>query len=892
MDFTHLHVHSRYSILDGLCDIDELVKTAVVHGQKAIALSDHRNLYGVIDFIKACKKHGIKAIIGAEVEETEDRTIHTREGMKTNGYRNNHLILLAKNEIGYQNLVKIISDAATIGAFDSKERTDLNFIKQNNLGKGLICLTACLGGRVARLIMAGKTTAAEDFIAELKEIFDEVYLELQSNTTLDQATVNWVLQQIAVNTNTPIVATKDVHYILQSDADIHDTMICMQTKQLKSDPARFRFSGGPDYYLASTKEMIDWVTAEKIPIEAIENTQKIVDQCNVTLKLNQRLMPSFDVPPKFTLVSYLRRLCFDNLIEYSDIKTIDIQEYLDRLEYELSVICSKGFAGYFLILQDIIEFCKKVGILTGPGRGSAAGALTAFLLGITQLDPIEHGLLFARFLNPERNSFPDIDVDFQDTRRGEVVEYIRTKYGDDRVAQIITFGTLGVKSGVKDIMKALGYSYDEAERVTKMVPDKMPDQSEVTLKKILAIANDPDNYPYDKKKDEMVRQTTEFRDTITNLPNVLPTLQRLEGVVRSVGIHAAGVIVTPGPVTDYVPVTKGGAKAVLKVAQWDLEQQEEVGTLKLDVLGLKFLSIIAETKRFAGLVQDLNRLSLDDKNVYNDLKNGYTFGIFQLSSPGITHMIKQIKPYQFSDLVDIVSAYRPGPLEARMDNGATLVEQYIVNRFDQENINYEHPDLKSILSQSQGVILYQEQIMEIVQKIAGYSLGGADSFRRVIGHKKIDEMPLLREEFVKGISKDKEGKVLPSKVPGAIALGYDEIFANHIFDQLEKFSSYGFNKCLSGDTVINLADGSIVTICELFTTGLRPTALSLTEDHEIIPNDIVDIFSTEEQELYEVELETGHVIKCTMNHKFLTPKGYKPLYEIITKEFEIIIVEE
>jgi len=663
MKFTHLHVHTWYSTLDGFCNIKELVKTVKDMGMDSLAITDHRNLYGLIDFTLACQEVGIKPIYGVEIEETEDRTIHSYNEMKDKGYDKYHLVLLAMNAEGYQNIVDIVSDAATVGKFGGIERTDATVY--DNKGKGIVAMSACLGGRIQQLLLNGNYDLAKKHALRFNSIFEKFYLELQYNGMTDQQLVNAMLVRLSKDTGIPLVLTKDVHYIKPGDADIHDTILCIQTGKNKSEEKRFRFDG-QDYYLASPKEMYEWAINNDIPIEAIENTNIISDMCNFQLPLGRRLLPRFQVPDGHTSESYLKDLCLEGLIKYSSSRPIDFNMYLERLDMELDVICSKGYADYFLITWDIIKFARDQGIPVGPGRGSAAGCMVSLMLDIVRLDPIEWDFLFERFLNSERESLPDVDSDLCYYRRDEVIAYIQERYGSDRVAQVITFTKLGIKSGIRDIMRVLGYSIKESDALSSLVPDKMPDQSEVELAKLLDIANNPEAYgsKFGGKLDKLSKACKEFAYGLSKYPDVHKVLERAEGLVRGVSFHAAGIVITPGPITNYLPICNGTAKAQLPVVQWDKDMLEQVGALKMDILALKTMTVIDQTCKSAGI--DINILddAKYDPLVYQHLRDGDTFGVFQLGSSGITYMTKQIAPVEFNDIIDIVALNTMGAVKA------------------------------------------------------------------------------------------------------------------------------------------------------------------------------------------------------------------------------------
>ncbi len=819
--------------MDGAAKIKELIKRACEMGQNAVAITDHRNLCGYIEIHNEAKKwkkcpfcgvwleepkggkplsccggdfntakaqgfQDFKVIYGCELEETEDRRIHSRNDMADLGYDNYHLIVWIKDETGFKNLMKIISDASTTGYFDRKERTDLDFIEAHGLGKGLICSTACIGGRVPQHVLKGEINEANEFIERLQSIFDEVYMELQSNSTMEQKVVNtWLIEMHKTN-GVPLVATKDVHYIYDTDADVHDTLLCIQINKLKDDPTRWRFPGGPDYYLCDGDEMDAWAqdsTYESYYSYAIDNTVRITAKCNFKPKLGQRLMPEFPVPEGYSPETWLKRQSYEGLIDIMEReKCYDSPEtYIKRLDMELGVINPKGYASYFLILEDMCAEATRRKIRYGPGRGSAAGSLLSNCLKITKMDPIRHGFMFERFLNPERESMPDIDMDWDYERRGEMIDYLMQKYGRDHVAQIATFGRIGVKSAIRDVMRVRDYGFADTDALAKLIPDKMPDQSDVTLDKLFGIADDTTDKSKERYGENFVKDVKAFVTKLNNYPEVMHDAKRLEGVIRQRGIHAAGVVITPGPVTDYIPLMSASDTAVLPVAAWDMSALDYVGALKLDVLGLKTLTTIDKTlisiKAIHGVDIDIDEIELDDPATYKTLQDGHTHSIFQLESGGMTRLVKDVKPDTFDIIIDLLALYRPGPIDAKLDNGLTMVEQYVENRHGAK-LTFEHPDLEPILMQGSGVFIYQEQIIQAVRQFAGYTLGGADSIRRVMGKKKVDEVEALRPEFLHGNTS--------KNLVGGLSLNYTEEFLNHLFDQIKVFAGYGFNRPHAG----------------------------------------------------------------------------------------------
>ena len=691
--------------------------------------NSHRNVGGHVKFFNECRKADIKPILGVEINETDDRLLHSRNERKDKGIRSNHMILLPKDAVGYKNLLEIVSDASTVGLFDKIEQSDFSVLSQH--GKGLIATSACLAGRIPRLLYAGHYDEAREWATRYTDIFDEFYLEVQCNGTPEQILVNQQILRLSKDLGLPLVAAGDTHYINPSDYDIHDTFICIQVKALKANPDRFKFSGGPVYYLWGPDDMERWAQSEGIPLDALENTQRIADQINFELPMDLRALPSFPVPDGYTMESYLREECQRELV--AQFGSPPPAEYQERVATELDVVCDKGFAGYFLILADILAFCRRERIPYGDGRGSAAGSLIAFLLRITKVDPIVHDLLFERFLNPERDSLPDIDTDISDLRRDEVIDYVRDKYGQDRVSQIATYGTLHMKSALRDTMRVFGHSFQEGDTLCKFVPDKFPDQSDVKLEKFLKCATDQAEIAElwgDFAAARLASAAKGFLEAVVEYPGVLDTVAAIEGAVRSSGIHASGVLITPLPLTNYCALN---ASATKQIASLDMDAVDQIGLLKMDLLGLRTASVIQNAVDMAGV--DIDVIPLTDEEVFKTYRAGKTHGIFQLSGDGITDYAVRVAPKCFNDLVDILALFRPGPLDAVMDTGRTIADQYIYNRQHPGNIVLAHPDLAPIMKQSHGVMIYQEQVMSVCRKLAGYSLGGADSFRRIIGNK-------------------------------------------------------------------------------------------------------------------------------------------------------------
>ena len=751
-NFVHLHVHSEFSLLDGANRIKDLPVRAKELGMDAIALTDHGAMYGVIDFYKECKKNGIKPIIGCEVY-VAPRSRFDKEPGIDNKY--SHLILLAKDKMGYQNLIKLVS-AGFIDGFYYKPRIDKEILEKYH--EGIIALSACLAGEVNQNILNGDMEKAKAVATWFKNLFKEdYYLELQNNGIKEQVMVNQKLVQIARELNIPLVATNDAHYLKREDAYNHEILLCIQTGKTMKDPDRMRFDTD-ELYIKSPEEMIEYF--KNIP-EAIENTVKIAEKCNVEFEFGVTKLPNYDVPPEFkTHAEYFRKLCDDGIRNrYGDKPS---KEVLDRLEYEISVIEKMGYVDYYLIVWDFINYAKSQNISVGPGRGSGAGSIAAYAIGITDIDPIKYDLLFERFLNPERISMPDFDIDFCYERRQEVIDYVARKYGEDHVAQIITFGTMAAKMVIRDVGRALDIPYAEVDKLAKMIPFEI----HITIKKAL-------------------EQNVELREKYENdeeVRNLLDISMALEGMPRQASTHACGVVITKDPVDTYVPLyVRDGAIST----QYIMTTLEELGLLKMDFLGLRTLTVISDAiklvKECRGIDVKIDN-EMNDPEVYKLWAEGKTSGIFQFESAGMTNFMKELKPDGLEDIIAGVSLYRPGPMDQ--------IPRYIKNKLHPDNVEYTHPALEPILNVTYGCMVYQEQVMQIVRQLAGHSLGRADLVRRAMGKKKLDVMAKERENFIHGLV-DENGNVV---IPGCVRNGIDEQSANKIFDEMAEFAKYAFNK--------------------------------------------------------------------------------------------------
>ena len=751
--FVHLHIHSEFSLLDGANRIKDIPKRAKELGMDSIAITDHGVMYGAIDFYKACKSEGIKPIIGCEVYVApRGRTRFDKEPGIDNRY--NHLILLAKSMQGYKNLSKLVSLGFTEGYY-YKPRIDYEILEKYS--EGLVCLSACLAGAVNQALLNGKEEEAEEIANWHKKVFgDDYYIEIQNNGLKEQVLANQRLVQLARKLDIPLAATNDAHYLKKEDAYNHEVLLCIQTGKRMTDEDRMRFDTD-ELYIKSPEEMIEYFKA--FP-DAIENTVKIAEKCNIEFEFGHTILPNYDVPKEYpTHYDFLKKLCDDGIKErYGENPTQDI---LDRAEYEIGIIKKMGYVDYYLIVWDFIHYAKSHGIPVGPGRGSGAGSILAYAIGITDIDPMKYNLLFERFLNPERISMPDFDVDFSDEQRQEVIDYVSRKYGHDHVAQIITFGTLAAKNAIRNVGRALDVSLQETDKIAKMIPNEI----HITIKKAL-------------------EENVELRnlyETDEKVKKLLDVSMALEGMPKNTSTHACGVVITKDPVDTYVPLYERDGQIS---TQYIMTTLEELGLLKMDFLGLRTLSVIKNTieevKKTRGIDVEFDQ-KMDDPEVYKLWQEGRTCGIFQFESQGMTNFMQELKPDCLEDLIAGVSLYRPGPMDQ--------IPRYIKGKLTGKN-EYTHPSLEPILKVTYGCMVYQEQVMQIVRDLAGYSLGRADLVRRAMGKKKLDVMAKEREIFIHG-QVDENGKVI---VPGCVRNGIDEVSANKIFDEMAEFAKYAFNK--------------------------------------------------------------------------------------------------
>ena len=741
--FVHLHVHTEYSLLDGASRIPELISRTKELGMEAIAITDHGSMYGVIDFYKEARKQGVKPVIGCEVYLAPGSR---KERAEVNGIRYYHLILLAENNEGYRNLVKLVSLANIEGMY-YRPRIDKEILRKYH--EGLICLSACVAGEIPRAIIQDNPDHADELVREYMDIFgkDNFFIEIQNHQLMEERKANIGLVELARKYDIGLVVTNDLHYVNREDSEFHDILLCLQTGKLIDDEDRMRFNND-DYYLKSPEEMAKLFP--ELP-EACSNTVRIAERCNVEFEFGHLQLPYYPIPEEYKDdMDYLAALCEERLSHrYEDIT----EEIRSRLAYELDIIRKMGYGSYFLIVWDFIHYARENGIAVGPGRGSAAGSIVAYLLGITDLDPLRYDLLFERFLNPERVSMPDIDIDFCYIRREEVIDYVKRRYGEDHVAQIATFGTMAAKGAIRDVGRVLNMPYTEVSRIAKLVPNAL----KMTL-------------------DKALKESNEFRiayQESMEVRRLVDLARKIEGLPRHSSTHAAGVVIAKHPLTDYVPVQISDGTLV---TQYDKDHVEELGLLKMDFLGLRTLTVISDTikniEQNRGEIVDISKIPLVDEKTSKMLCAGDTGAVFQMESDGMTNLVKDLQPEGFVDLIPTVALYRPGPL------GSGMVDDFIGGRHGRKKVTYMHPLLEPILKETFGVVLYQEQVMQIVQVLAGFTLGQADLLRRAMGKKKAEILMAQKENFLKGCAEN----------------GIDGALANRIFDLLTHFADYGFNK--------------------------------------------------------------------------------------------------
>ncbi len=747
MSFAHLHVHTEYSLLDGACRISSMMERVKELGQTAIAITDHGVMYGCIDFYKAAKAAGVKPIIGCEVyvarRGMEDR-VH---GIDNDPY---HLVLLCKDRKGYENLCLLVSEAFTNG-FYGKPRVDLSLLRKHH--EGLIALSACLAGAIPQYLMVDDFDAAKDYALKMADIFgpENFYLELQDHGIDEQRPVNQGVMRIARETGLPLVVTNDAHYLRKEDAVMQDVLLCIQTGKTVDDTNRMKFQTD-EFYLKSEEELRQLFP--NVP-EAFENTGKIAERCNLEFVFNEYHLPSFPVPEGYTNEAYFRKLCYDGFrARYAD----PPQAYVDRLEYEIGVISRMGYVNYYLIVWDFIRYAKEQGIPVGPGRGSGAASIVAYCMHITEVDPMQYALIFERFLNPERVSMPDFDTDFCQERRGEVIDYVMRKYGKDHVAQIATFGTMAARGAIRDVGRALNFTYAETDVVAKLVPNTL----HITLKEAL----------------EVSPRLKEMYDGDARVKQLIDTARALEGMPRNTSTHAAGVVITADPVCTYVPLSRNDDTIV---TQYTMTTIEELGLLKMDFLGLRNLTVIKDAEeQIRKHTPDfyIDKIRDDDPETFQMLMEGKTQGVFQLESAGMTSVCVGMKAGSIEDITAIVALYRPGPMDS--------IPKFIENKLNHKKVTYKCPELEPILKVTYGCIVYQEQVIEIFRSLGGYTMGQADNIRRAISKKKMKVIEEERRVFVYG---DRE-----KNIPGCVANGISEAVAQSLYDEIVAFANYAFNK--------------------------------------------------------------------------------------------------
>ena len=751
MAFTHLHVHTEYSLLDGSSKISELLPRAKELGMDSLAITDHGVMYGVIDFYKKAKEVGVKPILGCEIYVAPGSRFDREQSRGEDRYY--HLVLLAENNQGYKNLMKIVTRGFTEGYY-YRPRVDYEVLERYH--EGIIALSACLAGEIPNKILKEDYEGAREAARKMNALFGpgNFFLELQDHGLRQQTQVNSVIMRMSKELDIPLVVTNDVHYIREEDAVPHDILLCIQTGKLVTDKDRMRYEGG-QFFLKSEEEMQKVFPYAR---EAMENTHKIAERCNVEIVFGEQKVPKFDVPEGYDAFSYLKELCEKGLVKrYGDPPPEELKE---RLAYELDTIKNMGYVDYFLIVWDFIRFAKSQGIAVGPGRGSAAGSIVSYCLEITNIDPIRYQLIFERFLNPERVSMPDIDIDFCYERRQEVIDYVYEKYGKDKVVQIITFGTMAARMAVRDVGRAMNIPYAQVDKVAKMIPMELG----ITIEKAL-------------KHNPELRQAYEA-DEVTK--NLIDMSMRLEGLPRHTSIHAAGVVIGSEPLDEFVPLSRGADNVI--TTQFTMTTIEELGLLKMDFLGLRTLTVIQDAVRMVekktGQPLDINAIDYNDAAVYEMIGQAKTEGVFQLESAGMKYFMRELKPGNLEDIIAGISLYRPGPMD--------FIPKYIKGKNNKESIRYSCPELEEILEPTYGCIVYQEQVMQIVMKLAGYTLGRSDLVRRAMSKKKADVMAKERANFVYG--NEEEG------VEGCIKRGIPEDVANHVFDEMIDFAKYAFNK--------------------------------------------------------------------------------------------------
>jgi DNA polymerase III subunit alpha len=817
-EFVHLHVHSEYSLLDGAAQLEKLVKKAKDLRFPAIALTDHGNLFGGIDFYLAAQKAGIKPILGCELYVAPGK--RTDRGSQDGGYEGaNHLTVLVRDVTGYRNLVKLVSKAYLEG-FYYKPRVDRELLAQH--ADGLLVLSGCLNSEVSRALTAGDVEKARQTAGWYQEVFgrDHYFMEVQAHGMDEQVKVTAETLMIARAIGAPICGTNDSHYLEAGHARAHEALLCIQTGSALADPGRWKFST-QEFYVKSAEEMA--VVFADLP-EACRNTLAVAERCNLTLDFGRFHLPKYVVPDGHTLETYLGELARDGLRRRYGASPGDTIE--NRLAHELAVIEKMGFAGYFLVVWDFIHYARQHGVAVGPGRGSSAGSLVAYCLGITNVDPIRYGLLFERFLNPERISMPDMDIDFADDRRDEVIRYVAEKYGRDRVAHIITFGTLGAKAAIRDVGRVLGMTYADVDRIAKLVP----------------------NFPLNITLDDAYQKSPPLAEMVKGQESVAELwdiARALEGCTRHASVHASAVVISADPLDEHVPLYKDPKRPEL-ITGYAMGPIEKLGLLKMDFLGLRTLTVLANTaaliKESRGIAIDFDALPLDDPKAYALLTDAKTFGVFQLESSGMREALRGLKPERLEDVIAMVSLYRPGPME--------LIPDFINRKHGRAKVTYEHPAMEKFTRETYGIMVYQEQIMQIASEMAGFTMGEADTLRRAMGKKDRDLMAKQREKFIAGCAEK----------------GTKEAKAERVWELMEKFAGYGFNKCLTADTWVEMTDGSRKPI-----TAIRDGDTVLTKDG---PHTACRVRPSGVRQVGRLSLDNGLSLRCTPDHPIFTDRGW------------------
>jgi len=750
--FTHLHIHTQYSLLDGAARLDKLIDKTIELGMDSIAITDHGVMFGIVDFYKIAMKKGVKPILGCEVYISKGKYTEKDSNRDKSQY---HLVLLAENNKGYENLMKIVSEGF-INGFYYKPRVDYSVLEKYS--EGIIALSSCLAGEVQQYILDHNYDKAKETALIYNRIFGQnnFYLELQDHGIREQKIVNQQLIKLSKEINIPLVITNDVHYISKEDSKVHDVLLCIQTGKTIDEEGRMRFPS-PEFYLKSPDEIRALFPHME---EAMDNTTKIADRCNVKLDFGTLHLPEYKVPDGLSNSQYLEKLCYEGLEKRYETITEEIRE---RLVYEINTIINMGYVDYFLIVWDFIKYAKDNEIMVGPGRGSAAGSLASYTLGITDIDPLKYGLIFERFLNPERVTMPDIDIDFCYERREEVINYVIDKYGKDKVAQIATFGTMAARGAIRDVGRAINMAYGEVDIIAKQIPMEIG----MTIDKALEV---------NKKLMEMYEDDESVKELID-------LARAVEGLPRHTSTHAAGVVISKLPITEYVPLSRNNDSIT---TQFSMTQLEELGLLKMDFLGLRTLTVIRDAVRLIednhGIKVDFAKTSYEDSNIYKIFAKGETLGIFQFESTGMRQFLKELKPTVFENIIAANSLFRPGPMNQ--------IPRYIQNKNNPSEIDYGHTKLESILDVTYGCMVYQEQVMQIVRDIGGFSMARSDLVRKAMGKKKMDVMEEERKHFIYG-KKNEKGDI---EIPGAIRNGIDENTANKIYDDMIDFAKYAFNK--------------------------------------------------------------------------------------------------